>query len=88
MEANGDSDESAAVVQPDEVAAAPSGTPMIVFESVTKVYDPNVVALRETSFVIDKGEAAAITRTKDRALMEPPPHVDAGASPSGGGSCS
>ncbi len=29
---------------------------MIVFESVTKIYDPNVVALRDTSFVIEKGE--------------------------------
>ena len=29
---------------------------MIVFESVTKVYDPNVVALNDVSFVIDKGE--------------------------------
>ena len=39
------------------VAVDPSiaGT-MIVFESVTKVYDPNVVALNDVSFVIDKGE--------------------------------
>ena len=29
---------------------------MIVFEAVKKVYEPNVVALRETSFVIEKGE--------------------------------
>jgi cell division transport system ATP-binding protein len=29
---------------------------MIVFESVTKIYDPDVRALREVSFVIDKGE--------------------------------
>ena len=29
---------------------------MIVFEGVTKIYDPNVVALRDTSFVIEKGE--------------------------------
>jgi cell division transport system ATP-binding protein len=29
---------------------------MIVFESVTKVYEPDVVALREVSFGIDKGE--------------------------------
>ena len=37
------------------VDAAIAGT-MIVFESVTKVYDPNVVALNDVSFVIDKGE--------------------------------
>jgi cell division transport system ATP-binding protein len=35
--------------------AAIAGT-MIVFEGVTKVYDPNVVALNDVSFVIDKGE--------------------------------
>ena len=34
---------------------ASAGT-MILFESVTKVYDPNVVALNEVSFAIDKGE--------------------------------
>ena len=37
------------------VDASIAGT-MIVFESVTKVYDPNVVALNDVSFVIDKGE--------------------------------
>ena len=40
-------------VPPAEPAAA--GT-MIVFEGVTKVYDPNVVALDDVSFAIDKGE--------------------------------
>jgi cell division transport system ATP-binding protein len=34
---------------------APAGA-MIVFESVTKVYDPDVVALRDVSFVIEKGD--------------------------------
>jgi len=29
---------------------------MIVFEGVTKVYEPDVTALRDVSFVIDKGE--------------------------------
>ncbi len=29
---------------------------MIVFEDVTKVYDPNIVALRNVSLTIDKGE--------------------------------
>jgi cell division transport system ATP-binding protein len=37
-------------------APAPAGSPMIVFESVTKIYEPHVVALREASFVIEKGE--------------------------------
>ncbi len=36
--------------------ARPAGTPMIVFDGVTKVYDPNIVALREVSLTIDKGE--------------------------------
>jgi cell division transport system ATP-binding protein len=31
-------------------------SPMIVFEDVTKVYEPRVVALRSASFVIEKGE--------------------------------
>jgi ABC-type ATPase involved in cell division len=35
--------------------ASIAGT-MIVFEGVTKVYDPNVVALNDVSFVIEKGE--------------------------------
>jgi len=37
-------------------AAIPSPGAMIVFDSVTKVYDPDVRALREVSFVIEKGE--------------------------------
>jgi cell division transport system ATP-binding protein len=37
------------------VDSSVAGT-MIVFESVTKVYDPNVIALNDVSFVIDKGE--------------------------------
>ncbi|MGZ4407481.1 MAG: cell division ATP-binding protein FtsE [Gaiellaceae bacterium] len=41
--------------QPTE-ASVPSPGSMIVFESVTKIYDPDVKALREVSFVIDKGE--------------------------------
>ena len=40
---------------PADIDASVAGT-MIVFESVTKVYDPNVIALNEVSFVIDKGE--------------------------------
>jgi cell division transport system ATP-binding protein len=37
-------------------AAASAAGAMIVFEAVTKVYDPDVVALRDVSFVIEKGE--------------------------------
>jgi cell division transport system ATP-binding protein len=37
-------------------AAAPAAGTMIVFEGVTKIYDPNVIALNDVSFAIDKGE--------------------------------
>src|SRR5689334_21556136 len=43
--------------QPAEIASpAPGPGAMIVFESVAKVYEPDVTALRDVSFVIDKGE--------------------------------
>jgi cell division transport system ATP-binding protein len=38
---------------PSSSAGAPS---MIVFDGVTKIYEPNVAALRDVSFVIEKGE--------------------------------
>jgi cell division transport system ATP-binding protein len=45
------------------VQPVPNGNPspsgagsMIVFDGVTKVYDPDVTALRDVSFVIEKGE--------------------------------
>jgi cell division transport system ATP-binding protein len=34
----------------------PSPSSMVVFDAVTKIYEPDVVALRDVSFVIDKGE--------------------------------
>ncbi len=37
-------------------AQVPGPGSMIVFESVTKIYEPDVTALRDVSFVIDKGE--------------------------------
>jgi cell division transport system ATP-binding protein len=37
-------------------AEAAAARAMIVFENVRKVYDPNVVALEDASFVIEKGE--------------------------------
>jgi cell division transport system ATP-binding protein len=45
--------EAAAPVAPPAPGAA---SPMIVFEGVTKIYEPRVVALRDASFVIEKGE--------------------------------
>jgi cell division transport system ATP-binding protein len=46
----------AVVDRPPRPAAAPGPGAMIVFEGVTKVYEPDVVALRAVSFVIEKGE--------------------------------
>jgi cell division transport system ATP-binding protein len=50
------------IIDPEEAEerrpaeAEPSGSTMIVFEDVQKVYDPHVVALDGVSFTIDKGE--------------------------------
>jgi len=44
-----------AEAQPAEAPVAGPGS-MIVFESVAKVYEPDVTALRDVSFVIEKGE--------------------------------
>jgi cell division transport system ATP-binding protein len=38
------------------IPAEPSGSAMIVFEGVSKVYEPGVQALKDVSFVIEKGE--------------------------------
>jgi cell division transport system ATP-binding protein len=48
---------STALAEPEAVVPPAAGPgAMIVFERVTKVYDPHVVALREVSLTIDKGE--------------------------------
>src|SRR6476619_3778851 len=47
---------SAAAVEVPVPATRPSPASMIVFDQVTKVYEPDVVALRDVSFHIDKGE--------------------------------
>jgi cell division transport system ATP-binding protein len=51
---------TATLAEPQLVEAPPAPAPgpgaMIVFESVTKVYEPDVTALRDVSFVIEKGE--------------------------------
>jgi cell division transport system ATP-binding protein len=49
-------DTPVALAEPAPLPAAPSAGAMIVFESVTKIYDPDVVALRDVSFVIEKGD--------------------------------
>jgi cell division transport system ATP-binding protein len=46
-----------AVADPERPSAPAAGaSAMIVFENVTKVYEPHVTALEQISFVIDKGE--------------------------------
>jgi cell division transport system ATP-binding protein len=42
--------------RPATDSAAAAARAMIVFENVRKVYEPNVVALEDASFVIEKGE--------------------------------
>jgi len=44
------------IAEPVPAVADPSGSTMIVFESVKKVYEPHVTALDRVSFTIDKGE--------------------------------
>ena len=48
--------QATAVVDAPIDLSRPSAASMIVFEQVTKVYEPDVVALRDVSFHIDKGE--------------------------------
>jgi cell division transport system ATP-binding protein len=47
---------STAVLEPVAPPPAPASSPMVIFENVTKVYEPDVAALRDVSFAIDKGE--------------------------------
>ena len=49
-------DSALAVAERDGDRPVASARSMIVFEDVTKIYEPNVHALRDVSFVIDKGE--------------------------------
>jgi cell division transport system ATP-binding protein len=49
-------DEVLAVTEGRVNEERPVGAPIIVFDGVRKVYEPNVVALDDVSFTIDKGE--------------------------------
>jgi cell division transport system ATP-binding protein len=46
----------AASLDGEPISQTAAGAPMIVFEGVTKVYEPRVVALRDATFLIEKGE--------------------------------
>jgi cell division transport system ATP-binding protein len=48
--------ETIAQEQGQVISPEPSGSAMIVFETVSKVYEPGVQALKDVSFVIEKGE--------------------------------
>jgi cell division transport system ATP-binding protein len=45
-----------ALAEPEAEGPTVSARSMIVFDGVSKIYEPNVAALREVSFIIDKGE--------------------------------
>jgi cell division transport system ATP-binding protein len=47
---------STAILHAPIAAPPPSAASMIVFDQVTKVYEPDVIALRDVTFHIDKGE--------------------------------
>src|SRR5260221_10642649 len=49
------------VVEEPIEAPRPDAASMIVFEGVTKIYEPDVVALRDVTFHIDKGDFVFIT---------------------------
>src|SRR5919197_5879331 len=48
--------DSAELETPQPAETEPSGSAMIVFEDVQKIYEPNVTALEGVSFTIEKGE--------------------------------
>jgi cell division transport system ATP-binding protein len=51
-------DDGAAEAEPATNGAGPAASSgaMIVFQNVTKIYEPNVAALQDVSFVIEKGD--------------------------------
>ena len=55
-ETNTPSRQSATALAEPPVATSPSAGSMIVYDAVTKVYEPDVLALNDVTFHIDKGE--------------------------------
>jgi cell division transport system ATP-binding protein len=61
-ESDTNSHSATALAEPPEQAERTSSAgSMIVFEGVTKIYEPDVVALRDVTFHIDKGDFVFIT---------------------------
>jgi ABC-type multidrug transport system fused ATPase/permease subunit len=66
-----------------DVPSVASAGAMIVFDAVRKIYEPNVAALTDVSFVIDKGEfvfvvgatSAASFRTSSCSRTGPRPRT-------------
>jgi cell division transport system ATP-binding protein len=56
MTALAEPDTPEAVAAPEAAVFEPSGSAMIVFEEVSKVYEPGVKALVDVNFTIEKGE--------------------------------
>jgi len=51
-----ETEEPILVAAPEVPRPAPSASSMIVFDGVTKVYEPGVLALSDVTFLIEKGE--------------------------------
>jgi cell division transport system ATP-binding protein len=49
-------DASTALAELEPAPTSVSSRAMIVFDKVTKIYEPNVAALRDVAFIIEKGE--------------------------------
>jgi cell division transport system ATP-binding protein len=56
---------------PDEsIPPTPSAGAMVVFDAVRKVYEPNVAALTDVSFVIDKGDFVFVVGGRDLTRLK------------------